>query len=209
MPLKLAAIVPHPPIMLPSIGKEMDRDQIKKTIESMHFLGDEVQIKNIEKIIVTSPHTDWGFDVPLYFLTKNFKGAVETILIKETLPEKSFENGGLFYENEIENSPLNIALIASGDLSHRLKEDGPYGLHEDGVNFDKEIISVLEEKNYFKMLELNKLYPEAGECGLNSISFLIGSLEQRKELEEKNYNPQILSYENYFGVGYLVLKYLL
>lgn len=205
MPIKFAAIVPHPPIMLPGIGKEEDRDEIKKTIESMHFLGDEVLSKDIEKIIITSPHTDWGFDVPLYFLTKNFKGAVESILIKETLPEKSFENGKMFYEKEIKNSPLNIAVIASGDLSHRLKEDGPYGLSEDGIKFDKELLLALEKKDNTKLLKLNNLYPDAGECGLNSISFLVGVLEAQKN----DYIPQILSYENPFGVGYLVLKYLL
>ncbi len=205
MPIKFAAIVPHPPIMLPGIGKEEDRDEIKKTIESMHFLGDEVLSKDIEKIIITSPHTDWGFDVPLYFLTKNFEGAVESILIKETLPEKSFENGKMFYEKEIKNSPLNIAVIASGDLSHRLKEDGPYGLSEDGIKFDKELLLALEKKDNTKLLKLNNLYPDAGECGLNSISFLVGVLEAQKN----DYIPQILSYENPFGVGYLVLKYLL
>ncbi len=209
MSLKFAAIVPHPPMMLPSIGKEEDRLEIQKTIESMEFLGEEVQEKRIDKIIVASPHTDWGFDVPLYFLTKNFKGAIETILIEETLPEKSFENGRLFYENEIKNSPLNIALVASGDLSHRLKEDGPYGLHEDGIKFDKETLLALEKKDNSKLLKLNEMYPEAGECGLNSISFLMGALEQRREKSNKNYEPKALSYENSFGVGYLVLKYLL
>ncbi len=209
MSLKLAAIVPHPPIMLPSIGKEEDRLEIQKTIKSMNFLGEDIQTKKIDKIIVTSPHTDWGFDVPLFFLTKSFKGAIETILIEEVIPKKSFENGRLFYENEIKNSPLNVALIASGDLSHRLKEDGPYGLHKDGIKFDKEILLLLEKKDNSKLLKLNEMYPEAGECGLNSISFLMGALEQRKETSNKNYEPKILSYENYFGVGYLVLKYLL
>lgn len=209
MSLKFAAIVPHPPVMLPSIGKEKDRLEIQKTIENMEFLGKNIQSKKIDKIIIASPHTDWGFDVPLFFLTKNFEGVIEKILIEETLPKKSFESGKAFYENEIKNNPLNIALIASGDLSHRLKEDGPYGLHEDGVKFDKEIILALERKDNSKLLKLNGVYPEAGECGLNSISFLVGALVERKETNSKNYDPKVLSYENSFGVGYLILNYLL
>lgn len=209
MSLKYAAIVPHPPLMHPSVGSKEDRGMIKETIESMQLLGDEIQSRNIEKIIITSPHVDWGFDVPLYFLTKNFKGSVEKILVEETIPRNSFENGKLFYENKIKETPLNVALIASGDLSHRLKESGPYGFHEDGLSFDKELLLSLKENNYCKILKLNDLYPEAGECGLNSISFLIGSLEKRKEMKKRDYKSQLLSYEYCFGVGYLVLKYIL
>ena len=32
-----------------------------------------------------------------------------------------------------------VVLIASGDLSHKLKADGPYGYAEEGVQFDREI----------------------------------------------------------------------
>lgn len=40
----------------------------------------------------------------------------------------------------------------------------------------------------------------AGECGLKSFTFILGILEAAG----LNYQPQILSYEGPFGVGYLV-----
>lgn len=49
------------------------------------------------------------------------------------------------------------------------------------------------------------MYPEAGECGLRSFSFLLGILEESKI----NWKPEVLSYEGPFGVGYLVANFRL
>ena len=38
----------------------------------------------------------------------------------------------------------NTVIIASGDLSHRLTEDGPYEYSPQGAKFDKELIENLE-----------------------------------------------------------------
>jgi len=47
-----------------------------------------------------------------------------------------------------------------------------------------------------------KLISDAGECGLKSIAILLGILEGIK------YEPQILSYEGPFGVGYLTAEFI-
>jgi len=49
------------------------------------------------------------------------------------------------------------------------------------------------------------MYPEAGECGLRSFSFLLGILEEAKI----DWKAEILSYEAPFGVGYLVANFKL
>ena len=97
------------------------------------------------------------------------------------------------------------ALIASGDLSHCLKKEGPYGFHPDGPKFDKALIDALKEKNIEKILKLDETYPDAGECGLRSFCFLLGILEE----SGINYQPEILSCEGPFGVGYLVANFKL
>jgi len=50
------------------------------------------------------------------------------------------------------------------------------------------------------ILSLNQTYPEAGECGLRSICFMLGILDAAKIKWKAN----IISYEGPFGVGYLV-----
>jgi len=193
-----AAISPHPPIILPSVGSEEDRKQVKKTIDNLENLGKEFKKAEPDSIIISSPHPDWGFNVPLFFLAKDFKGEIQTYLTGLEDPKFYFEEGT---KSQIPNS--RIALIASGDLSHCLKEDGPYGLHPDGPKFDKALIEALKKKDIETVLRLDEMYPEAGECGLRSFCFILGILEA----SGIKYQPEILSYEFPFGVGYLVANF--
>lgn len=198
-----ATISPHPPIILPTVGSKEDRARVKKTIESLEFLGKNLKETSPDLIIISSPHPDWGFNVPLFFLAKDFKGKIEQHLMGLESPQFYFEEGKRFYKFKVQGLKSKVALIASGDLSHCLKEDGPYGFHSDGPEFDKKLIEALKTKNIETILELNNKYPEAGECGLRSICFMLGILEA----SGLNYQPEVLSYEGPFGVGYLVANF--
>ncbi len=201
-----ACFSPHPPIILPSVGSKEDREKVKKTIESLEFLGGELKKASPDLIIISSPHPDWGFNVPLFFLAKDFKGKIKTYLMGTEPPQFNFEEGKKLYQ-KVCGGPTSakLAIIASGDLSHCLKEDGPYGFQKDGPKFDKDLIESLKKKDINTILKLDEMFPEAGECGLRSICFLLGILEESKI----NYQPEILSYEGPFGVGYLVANFKL
>ncbi len=212
MPIVFACISPHPPIILPSIGSEKDRKQTEKTIESLYSLGEKLKKSEPDSIIISSPHPDWGIKVPLHFLNSKFKNQKSKLQVKIQSyittfesPKQHFELGKEFYKSEILNLKSRIALIASGDLSHVLKEDGPYRFNPDGPKFDKAIIEALKRKDIETILKLDDKYPNASECGLRSICFMLGILEESKI----NYQPEILSYEGPFGVGYLVADFKL
>lgn len=85
-------------------------------------------------------------------------------------------------------------------MSHCLKEEGPYGFNPEGPKFDKDLQEFLTKKEIGNILQLDDIYPNAGECGLRSFVFLMGILDAAKTV----YQPEILSYEGPFGVGYLV-----
>lgn len=193
-----SAISPHPPIILPSVGSEQDRLKVKKTIDSLEALGKKLKEKSPDSILISSPHSDWGFNVPLFFLAKDFKGEIKTYLMGLKQPGFYFEQGKEVYQ-DLEKDK-KYALIASGDLSHCLKKQGPYGFNPDGPKFDKALIEYLKKKDIKNFLKLNEYFPEAGECGLRSFCFLLGILEA----SSINWKPEILSYEGPFGVGYLV-----
>ena len=198
-------ISPHPPIILPSVGSPEDRAQVRNTIENLEKLGKKLKEVNPDSIIIFAPHPDWGFNVPLYFLAKDFKGEIQQHLIGLESPQFYFEEGKKLYDLKIKNLKLKIALIASGDLSHCLRADGPYGFHPDGPKFDKALIEALKKKDIETILKLDELYPEAGECGLRSFSFLLGILET----SGLKWQAKVLSYEGPFGVGYLVINFTL
>lgn len=212
MPFVFAVISPHPPILLPNVGSPADRQQLKKTLDALNLLEKKFNQSKPDSIIISSPHPDWGFNVPLYFFTrhsfsegglaKDFVGKIEKDLIGLESPQFYFEQG-----QKVTRGPSSdnkkIGIIASGDLSHCLKEDGPYGFHPDGPKFDEKLIEHLKNKDIDAILKLDETYPDAGECGLRSFCFLLGMLEAAK----LNWQPEILSYECPFGVGYLVANF--
>ena len=198
--LVFACLSPHPPIILPTVGSEADRAKVKKTIQSLEKLGKQLAKAKPDCLLITFPHPDWGFNVPLHFLAKDVRGIeVKARLTDLESPQVHFKRGKELIKNL--EYVKRLAWIASGDMSHRLKEDGPYGLHPSGPKFDQKFIELLKKKDIPEILNLpERFVEEAGECGLRSFCMLLGALEGTKI----NWQPEILSYEGPFGVGYLV-----
>lgn len=91
----------------------------------------------------------------------------------------------------------NIAVIASGDLSHRLKKGAPAGYHPEAHLFDEQLLKYFEQKDFKSILNFKpELVKKAGECGLRPIITMLGALDGLDV--EVNLN----SYESPFGVGY-------
>lgn len=203
--ISFACISPHPPLLLPDVGSKEDRKKVQKTVDALGFLGKKFKEAQIDEIIISSPHPDWGINVPLHFIAPNFSGEIQTILTGLETTQYYFEKGKEIYKNtkyKMQDANFKIALIASGDLSHCLKEDGPYGFHPDGPRFDKAFTEYLKKKDIENILKLDEKFPEAGECGLRSFCFLLGILQA----SGINWEPKMLSYEGPFGVGYLVAQ---
>lgn len=92
--------------------------------------------------------------------------------------------------------------MASGDLSHRLKEDGPYGYQEEGPQYDKRIMEVMGRGKFGELFEFSENFcQKAGECGHRSFLILAGAMDRMKVKAEA------LSYEGPFGVGYGVCTF--
>jgi len=101
-----------------------------------------------------------------------------------------------------DNMSRKTVLIASGDLSHRLTEDGPYGYAEEGPEFDRRITDILRGADFSKLFSFTPDFCDsAGECGLRSIIIMAGALDG------KAVNAELLSYEGPFGVGYAVCAF--
>jgi AmmeMemoRadiSam system protein A len=95
-----------------------------------------------------------------------------------------------------------VVFVASGDLSHRLKADGPYGFAPEGPEFDREVTSALGSGDFLKLLEMPETLSEgAGECGLRAFQIMAGALDGLAV------ESTLLSYEGPFGVGYGVASF--
>jgi AmmeMemoRadiSam system protein B len=203
--LVFAAITPHPPIILPEIG-QAELAKVKKTVSAMKKLAKVFEKSKPEKVVVISPHPslEHGTRVPLYYLMKD----LPDLPIEEfSVTFDSYRNHydwGKKMGKKYQKDRQRIAFVASGDLSHCLKVEGPYGFNPDGPKFDKKLVELIRKKDLAGILNLDPdLVENAAECGLRSICFLFGVLEDFK------YQPEILSYEGPFGVGYLVANFKL
>jgi aromatic ring-opening dioxygenase LigB subunit len=91
----------------------------------------------------------------------------------------------------------HIAIVASGDMSHRLTPDSPAGYDPRARQFDDEFIACLRRGAYRDLehfdRELQKL---AGEDALDSTLVALAAVNWQTTGHE------ILSYEGPFGVGY-------
>jgi AmmeMemoRadiSam system protein A/AmmeMemoRadiSam system protein B len=150
------------------------------------------------------PSLDHGTMVPLYFINEFYKDykLVRIGLSGLSLPEH-YQLGKCIKETA-DKLGRNIVFVASGDLSHRLKEDGPYGFTAEGVQFDKEVTEAMSNGDFLKFLEFAPDFCEAaGECGLRSFIIMAGALNGKRVTSE------LLSYEGTFGVGYAVCEFKL
>jgi AmmeMemoRadiSam system protein B len=174
------------------------------------FKNDQKLIERIEKEcqrqkiplrLVNLKELDHGVLVPLYYLSQKLPNIKIVPLAYSYLDLEAHFKFGQVLSKIIsgEQFSANCGIVASGDLSHRLTPDAPAGYSLGGKEFDKLLVDLLRKKDTEGILNMEvNLVETAGECGYRSITILLGALNGL------SWQPEILSYEGPFGVGYLV-----
>lgn len=109
---------------------------------------------------------------------------------------------GSCIENAAQALGRRAVFIASGDLSHRLLAQGPYGFAPEGLVFDERVTRALGAGDFLSLLEIDADMAEAaGECGLRAFQIMAGALDGRAVESE------LRSYEGPYGVGYAVAAF--
>ncbi len=143
------------------------------------------------------PSLDHGTFVPLYFLRE---AGVDCPILRVGLsgfsPMEHYRLGQCIAQ-AIEALGRRAVLVASGDLSHKLRDDGPYGFAPEGPEFDRQITGAMAEGDFLRFLTLDPALCEgAAECGLRSFQIMAGALDGLAV------DAKLLSYEGVTGVGY-------
>ncbi len=177
-------------------------------LEFLDLLQSKAETHNIPVVAITSqmdkrglnPNLDHGITVPLYYLKQG--GLKEIPLLAVSYGMISLEalyRFGMLIRETADELGLRTVVLASGDMSHRLKEEGPYSYHPDGPVFDRRVKELIEQGRTMDLLQIPAgLRENAGECGYRSLVVLLGSIDGL------SFTPQVFSYEGPFGVGYLV-----
>ncbi len=146
-----------------------------------------------------STEMDHGVVAPMYWIKRSgWRGRFLAVSMG-LLPHHQLYSFGIAVRRAAEALGRKVALVASGDLSHRLTVDAPAGFSPRGKVFDAEIVRIFRENDLQAIFELSDdLCEEAGECGLRPIIMMLGALDGYQV------HSEVLSYEGPFGVGYMV-----
>ena len=145
------------------------------------------------------PSLDHGVLIPLYFLRR---AGVNCPIVRLGLSGFSALDHyrlGRCAAEAADQLGRRALFVASGDLSHKLRADGPYGYAPEGLVFDEAATAAMASGDFLQFLTMDpSLCERAAECGLRSFQMMAGALDGLAVA------PRLLSHEGTFGVGYAV-----
>ncbi len=172
------------------------------TVKADHALADRVQrsLRREEtRITLTSDVLHYASAVPLSYIVKTLPNVPILPITYSELDDKEHFLFGQALQEALFHSNKRIAIIASGDLSHRVKEESPSGFHESGPIFDTSMQEILVERSSARLLSFDPAIRQTAEDHtFRQWLMLFGALDGIAT------TTSILSYEAPVGVGYLV-----
>lgn len=146
---------------------------------------------------------DHGVTVPLYFISRAAGKLPKIVRVGLSgLPLTEHYKFGRLIAETAEKLGRRAAVVASGDLSHKLKADGPYGFSPDGPAYDGRVMDVMARAAFGELFDFSEDFCDsAAECGHRSFVIMAGAFDGR------SVRATGLSYEGPFGVGYGVCTF--
>ena len=258
MPILAGFMVPHPPLIVPAVGRGGE-EEIIETTRAYERVADEIAALKPETIIITSPHSimyadyfhispregargsfinfrapevsfreeydtelveaicdlaaesdfpagtmgerdrslDHGTMVPLYFIEQKIRTFKLVRIGLSGLPLTDHYRFGQMIAKAVEQTDRRVVIVASGDLSHKLQDYGPYGYAPEGPEYDKRIMDVMGRTAFGELLDFSEDFcDKAAECGHRSFVIMAGAMDGR------SVKAEILSHQDVTGVGY-------
>ncbi len=263
MPILAAFMVPHPPMIVPAVGKGSEA-QVTKTSEAYREVAGQIALLKPDTIIISSPHTvmyadyfhispgasatgsfagfnapgvsfneqydeelvkrieelagaesfsagtlgerdpslDHGTMVPLYFIREVYKECKIIRVGLSGLPLTDHYRFGEIINEAVTDLGRNAVFVASGDLSHKLQDYGPYGFAKEGPEYDQRIMDVCGRGAFGELFDFDESFcRKASECGHRSFVIMAGAFDGVKV------KPHAYSHEDITGVGYGIVSF--
>lgn len=183
----------------------------ERIIELAEEKGIPVVCPSDNNRLIGRKELDHGMLVPLSFIDKDYpSNNYEAVSIGgSALPRPLLLEFGRCVAKACDETDEKCVLLVSGDLSHKLTEDGPYGFNADGPVFDEAFVDVVEGGNPLAFAELDEsMCDNAAECGLSGFIMMAGALEQASADSGIGFDSELISHEGPFGVGYGVATFV-
>ena len=145
---------------------------------------------------------DHGTMVPLWFIRQKYDAFKIVRIGLSGLSLADHYKFGMLIREVVEATGRRAVFVASGDLSHKLQEYGPYGFAAEGPQYDERIMDVCSRAAFGEMLDFDEVFCEkAAECGHRSFVIMAGALDAQAV------DARVLSHEDVTGVGYGVCTF--
>lgn len=183
----------------PQVAYEVDYDaELVSTISSLcqehHIMAGTLGERE--------PSLDHGTMVPLYFIDGKYQDYKLVRIGLSGLSLTEHYKLGQMIKMAAERLKRRVMIVASGDLSHCLKEDGPYGYKKEGPMYDEKIMEVMGNGDFLRLFDFTDDFrSSAGECGHGSFTIMAGALDRT------SVKATALSHQGVTGVGYGVCIY--
>lgn len=140
---------------------------------------------------------DHGTMVPLWFIRNRYKGGKIVRTGLSGLPLIDHYRLGMIIREAAENTGRRVVFVASGDLSHKLQDYGPYGYVPEGPEYDERIMDVMGRAAFGELLDFDSTFcDKAAECGHRSFVIMGGAFDGTAVKAER------LVHQDVTGVGY-------
>lgn len=160
-------------------------------------IRDEAAARGLAVWDIAGEPLDHGAIVPLWFMAEAGWSGPTVLLGLNHPDEPGRPELGESIAAAGARTRRRLALLASGDMSHRLKPGAPCGFHPRAASFDRQFIKRLERGQYRELLELDPDLQElAAEDAVDSAIIAAAATGWSSAGHE------MLSYEGPFGVGY-------
>jgi AmmeMemoRadiSam system protein A/AmmeMemoRadiSam system protein B len=211
-PETVVLISPHSPRQPPAFGLWMDdplqgsfarfeAPQVEVSLPLDEALAEAIAAaaatRGLETRTIRHHALDHGALVPLWFLMEaGWKGSTVVVGL-ETSDRDGLIALGQTIAAAAHKLTRRIAVIASGDLSHRLTTGAPCGFHPQAHQFDDAFIHLLQAGDYRRLGEIPaELRALAAEDAVDA------TLLAASAAHWENSGHGVLNYEAPFGVGY-------
>ena len=140
---------------------------------------------------------DHGTMVPLWFIRNRYKSGKIVRIGLSGLPLIDHYRLGMIIREAAENTGRRVVFVASGDLSHKLQDYGPYGYVPEGPEYDERIMDVMGRAAFGELLDFDTTFcDKAAECGHRSFVIMGGAFDGTAVKAER------LVHQDVTGVGY-------
>lgn len=157
----------------------------------------EARARNVATWSIRNQPLDHGALVPLWFLVEAGWSGPTVVTSLNYPDEGGLASFGEAIQQAVRTLHRRTAVIASGDMSHRLTRGAPCGFHPEAHRFDETFIQLVGAGDYRGLLDVHPSLRElAAEDALDSTVTAAAAVDWCAA------GHRVLNYEGPFGVGY-------